>query len=128
MAGSVYQLIRRRIAPIAIVLAFGLLVFETCSKKERIDARIVLDLGAASETVARVEADVLADGEPVATFTRERAAAGVMGNPTFDAVLTERETTLAIRLFVPGKVVETRRTIVADDGAVITVPLASELR
>jgi hypothetical protein len=129
VAGSTYQLLRKRIAPIAIVLAFGLLIFETCNKKERIDVRIVLDLGPASETVSRVDVDVLGTGgEPVSTFTRERDAAGMMGSPSFAAVLTDRDVTLAIRLHVPGRVIQTQRRIVADAGAVVTVAVADELR
>jgi hypothetical protein len=128
MAAAWYQVVRKRIAPIAIILAFGLLIFETCSKQERIDVRFVLDLGGASETVSRVEVDVLdAEGEPLSTFTRERDAAGVMGNPAFDAVLSEREATLAIRLHVPGRVIRAERRIVTDEGAVVTVALADEI-
>jgi hypothetical protein len=51
-----------------------------------------------------------------------------MGNPTFDAVLANREAALVIRLHVNGQVIQVRRSIVTDDGAVVTVALADELR
>jgi hypothetical protein len=77
---SRYDLFRRRIAPIAFLLAIALIARDSCQKEQRTHTTVELDFGDARHQVRAVDVDVMADGagaEPVARF--HRAALGDAG-------------------------------------------------
>ena len=65
---SRYDRWRRRLAPAALLIALGVLAYDTCESKEKSGTPIVLDLGAARPSVRHVRADAFVAGEPSGWF------------------------------------------------------------
>jgi hypothetical protein len=87
-ADSFYQTLRRRIAPVAFLLAIALLGSRTCATEStRVEIR--LDLGAAAAHVETLRVDVFpADAATgVASFERHLAGQPVQGALGFEAAL-----------------------------------------
>ncbi len=71
---SRYDLFRRRLAPIAFVLAMGLLIRESCQKQQRTHATIHVDLPAQKAQIAAIDADVVVGGDNFGHLHRAAAA------------------------------------------------------
>jgi hypothetical protein len=67
---SRYALFRRRLAPIAFILAIALIGHEQCTKMHRTHATVVLDLGDVAPRVVSVDAEVRIGDESAAIFHR----------------------------------------------------------
>jgi hypothetical protein len=65
---SRYDRWRRRLAPVALLIALGVLAHDTCERKDKAGTPIVLDLGAARPSVRHVRADAFVAGEPAGWF------------------------------------------------------------
>lgn len=126
---SGYDLFRKRIAPIAFVIAIGLLVRESCQQAERFHATIVLDFGDAEPKVRAVDARVIVGDEEFGRLQRAAMPNMRIGVTKLEVALPAKDAELQIDLDVgepkPRHIV---RLIHAEDGATVTVPLASELR
>jgi hypothetical protein len=126
-----YDLIRKRIAPIALVIAIGLLVRENCKQAERFHVTFVLELGAAEPRVRTIDAVIRIGGEDVATFHREALPDLQIGTPRIVASLPARTGELVIDVGLATGTAAPRRRIVrafrAEDGAQIAVSLAEDL-
>lgn len=70
---SRYDLFRRRLAPIAFVLAMGLLIRESCQKQQRTHATIHVDLPAQKAQIAAIDADVVVGDKSAGGRTRSSA-------------------------------------------------------
>ncbi len=67
---SRYDLFRRRLAPIAFVLAMGLLIRESCQKQQRTHATIHVGLPAQKALITAIDADVVVAGDTVGHLHR----------------------------------------------------------
>ncbi|MGE3544656.1 MAG: hypothetical protein AB7L28_12020 [Kofleriaceae bacterium] len=126
---SRYDIFRRRIAPIAFILAIALLAHETCNQQQRLRATIVLDLGEAAQRVRHLSAEVWVGDELIAQLQRN-AVPGVPFGPVELAVgmpADEGEVRIDVDLG-DGRKQLTRQIYVAEDGTRVTVPLGAELR
>ena len=83
---SRYDLFRRRIAPVAFLLAIGLIARDSCQKDQRTHTTVELDFGDAGPRVRAVDVAVVTGGpdtEPVARFHRAALTGGGIGTPRF---------------------------------------------
>lgn len=126
---SRYDLFRRRIAPIAFVLAIGLLARDSCMKQQRTHVTFVLEPGAAQHQIRSVEADVWIGGSELSEFRRNAPDGGYIGPMTFKAALPQKdvELHLDVDLGAAGHRVFVRH-LHAEDGGTVTVPLEFDLR
>ncbi len=120
-----YELFRKRIAPIAFILAVGLMARETCQKQDRTTATIVLDYGNAASNIKSLDADLWAGDDVLAHFHRADSAPP---RATLKATLPEHDAELRFDVdLVKGGHRHFTRRVHADDGATVTVLLESEL-
>ena len=122
---SRYALFRRRLAPIAVILAVGLVGHEQCTKMHRTHATVVLDFADVAPRVVSVDAEVKIGDESAAIFHR---AAKPIGTCKLELALPVDDADLQVDVDVGGQVKRIHRKLHLDEGAVITVPLARELR
>lgn len=124
-----YDLIRKRIAPVAFGVAIVLMARESCEKHQRMYATFVLEPGAAQHEIRSVEADVWSGDTQLSEFRRNAPEGGYIGPMRFEAPLPEKDVELRLdvdlgarghRAFV--------RHVHAEDAATVTVPLESDLR
>lgn len=120
---SRYDLFRRRIAPVALLLAIGLMARESCQKAQRTHATFVFELGAAAPRARSLDAEVWMDGAQLSTFHRE----GTVGGARFEASLPGEDGELRIDVDVAGTHQRLVRHFHAVDGSTVTVPLESAL-
>ncbi len=120
---SRYDLFRKRIAPVAFLLAIALLARDSCMKQERTHVTFILDPGAARPEIQGVEADLyVRDGE-LAQFRSH------IWPMKFEAALPEKDAELRFDVDLGARGHRTfRRHVHADEGATVTVPLDSDLR
>lgn len=125
---SRYQLFRRRIAPIAFILAMGLLIRESCQGQERTRATIVLELGDAAAQVRQIDAELIVDGDVIGTFHRKALPGRPIGESKFETSMPTRDAKLQIDVDLGATQRRLVRSVhVAEDGATVRVPLASDL-
>ena len=86
---SRYDLFRRRIAPIALVLAIALIARDSCEKNKRTHATVELTFGANQPSVHAVDVDVVVGGETVATFHRAALPDRTIGRSVFELSVPE---------------------------------------
>jgi hypothetical protein len=120
---SRYDRWRRRLAPAALLIALGVLAYDTCESKEKSGTPIVLDLGAARPSVRHVRADAFVAGEPSGWF--ESAVIGT--EPLrFRALLEDRA---VVRLQVTtDRGVRVLERVVHPSSDPVTLSLEGELR
>lgn len=121
-----YDLFRRRIAPVAFGIAIVLMARESCKKQDeqRARASIVIDVGAAD--VRAIDAEVWEGGEQVAVFHRRALAGHAIGAIRFDAPAHDGEVRIDVEL--PSGMRHVVRSLHADEGAVVTMPLGPALQ
>lgn len=126
---SRYDLFRKRIAPIAFIIALGLVIRQSCQQAERFHATIVLDYGTQEAKVRAVDARVLVDGESFGDLHRSALPNMTIGPTKFEVALPQRDAELQIDVDVGEPA---RRHIVrlihAEENSTVTVPLADDLR
>ena len=122
---SRYALFRRRLAPIAFILAIALIGHEQCTKMHRTHATVVLDLGDVAPRVVSVDAEVKIGDESAAIFHR---AAQPIGTCKLELSLPVDDADLQVDVDVAGTPKRIHRKLHLEEGATITVLLARELR
>jgi hypothetical protein len=98
---SRYDLFRRRIAPIAFLLAIGLIARDSCEKDRRSHTTVEIDLGDARPRVRAVDVAVVVGGpgaEPVARFHRAALTDGGIGPVRFELASPQDDGELQIDL------------------------------
>ena len=105
---SRYDFFRRRIAPIAFLLAIALIARDSCQKHERSRAAVELDFGAARARVRAVDVSVVAApdapggaggaGDEVARFHRSAAPDAGIGPCRFAVVIPDGELRIDVDL------------------------------
>jgi hypothetical protein len=129
---SFRQTLRRRIAPVALLLALALLASRTCATEtSRVEVRLAL--GAAAAHVASLRVDVFPAGAAtgVASFERHLRGQPPHGPLGFEAALDPGSYTLRIEARVASSVRTLERAIVVGEQlgerTVITVDLEQAL-
>lgn len=124
-----WDFIRRRIIPIAMIVVFALLAYETCNKQERTQVTFVIEYGAYAKDVRTVEAEVWMNGERVTSFRREAADGAYIGRTQFEASLPD--TTGEIRIdatLTAGDTKHITRKVHVEEGQTVTFDLEPDLR
>ena len=93
---SRYDLFRKRLAPIAFVLAIGLLVRDSCQKDQRTHTTFELAFAAPQAKIHAVDISVVLDNETFATFHRAALPGGTIGACRFLAALPAADGELRI--------------------------------
>lgn len=126
--------LRKRLAPVALVVAMGLMAREACDQRARQPVTLRFELGSGAARLRSLEVQVLADGELVGELRRGAGGAG-LGAPELKVSVPggEAELRIELELAPPSALAEaaTRRSLVrrihAEAGAAVTVPLAADL-
>ena len=93
---SRYDLLRRRIAPIAFFVAIALIAKDTCDKSQRAHTAVELEFGADRSEVRAVDVEVYTGSERVAAFHREALPGGTIGPCRFQLSLADEDAELRI--------------------------------
>lgn len=125
---SRYDLFRKRIAPIAFILAMGLLIRHTCQQEQRIHATIVISAGDAEPRVKSIDAKVIVQGETLGEMHREAQPGLRIGTAKFDVALPEEDGQVIIDVDLGTEKRHLMRRIHAAEGATIELDLSSDLR
>jgi hypothetical protein len=124
-----YDLFRRRIVPVAMVIVGGLLAFEQCGKNERTEATFVLEYGIYNNDVRAVEAEVWMNGERVTRLRRNAVDGAYIGKTRFEASLPDTEGELRIDVdLANGDRKHVTRKLHVREGDVLTFQLEPDLR
>ena len=85
---SFYQTLRRRIAPVAFLLALAVLAARTC-QSDIAEVEIVMDLGPRAGQVEKLRVDVFREGENTSVLVLDKNydAAGATSSPRMRAQL-----------------------------------------
>jgi len=125
--GSRYDRFRRRLAPIAFLIAIGLLVKMTLDHRHETGVKVVIDFGAHAAEIRHLRADVFVGGEPVDTYLESSYPTGATGPATFDVRVPDGDATLRVDLTTTDgpRRIERRLTVVS--GATVHVDLGRDL-
>jgi hypothetical protein len=122
------DVLRKRVAPIAFILAMALLVQHTCKGQERTHATIVLDYGEGAALVRSVDATLQVDGELINEFHRQALPGLRIGESKFAVAMPNTKGQLTIDVDLGATRRHIMKTIYATEGATISVPLSADLR
>lgn len=124
---SRYDLFRRRIAPIAFLLAIGLIARDSCEKDRRTHTTVELELGDARPRVRAVDVDVVTGGQTVAQFHRGALPDALIGPCRFELALPADDGQMRIDVDLGAEHRRLTRQFHAVEGATMLVPLAGDL-
>ncbi|HET9622531.1 MAG TPA: hypothetical protein VFP84_14265 [Kofleriaceae bacterium] len=124
---SRYDLIRKRLAPIAFFLAIGLLVRDSCQKEQRTHTTIELAFDGAQAASARaVDVAVVIKNETFSTFHRAALPGAMLGPVRFAASLPADDGELRIDVDLGDHHQEVTRRFHAVDGSSMIVHVPAE--
>ena len=123
-----YDLFRKRLAPIAFVLALGLLVREQCTGKQRIHGVVVITTGEAEAKVKAIDAQVVVDGEVMGELHRNALSGSMIGDARFNVTLPAEDAFLKLEVEMVGETRHLTRRLHVEEGATVSVDLSSDLR
>lgn len=124
-----YDLFRRRIIPLAIVVVFALLAFETCNQQERTQATFVIEYGVYTKDVRLVEAEIWMNNERVSTFRRVALDGGNVGTTKFEASLPDVSGELRVDVdLADGSRKHVTRQLHVREGDTVMINLEPDLR
>jgi hypothetical protein len=121
---SRYDLIRRRIAPIAFFLAIALIARDSCEKDKRTHTTVELGFGATRPSVRAVDVDVVVAGDTIATFHRATLPDSTIGPCRFALALPGDDGELRIDVDLGATHQRLTRRFHAVDGStmMVTIP------
>jgi hypothetical protein len=123
-APSRYDRIRRRLAPLALIIALAVLAWENCKPSERVTVTIGFELGPRAAEVSRLEV-VLRRGATVIGHYRRGEGAGVPAQARLS--LPRGAIELDIELDAAGRSARLTRRIDVGDAALVRVHLADDV-
>lgn len=123
-----YDLFRKRLAPIAFVLALGLLVHEQCQGAQRIHGVVVITAGEAAAKVKSIGAQVVVDGEVMGELHRYAREGSPIGDARFNVTLPAEDAFLKLEIEMVGEMRHLTRRLHIDEGATVHLDLAPDLR
>ena len=130
---SLYDLFRRRIAPIAFFLAIALIARDSCEKERRTHTTVELELGDARPRVRVIDVEVVAgtardaSSAPVATSRCIALPDAVIGPCRFPVALSDEDGQLRIDVDLGGEHRHLVRTFHALEGSTLLIPLGNDL-
>jgi hypothetical protein len=126
---SRYDLFRRRIAPVAFLVAIGLIARDSCEKDRRTHTTVELQLGAARPRVRAVDVDVVGGDETVTRYHRAALPDALIGPCRFDLALPPQAEAGQLRIDVDlgAEHRQLTRAYHAVEGATLQVPLEADL-
>jgi hypothetical protein len=124
---SRYDLFRRRIAPIAFLLAIGLIARDSCEKSHRTHTTVELQLGEARSRVHAVDVDVVTGDQTIARFHRAALPGAMIGPCRFELALPEDDGQLRIDVDLGAEHRRLTRPFHAVEGATLFVPVEGDL-
>lgn len=126
---SRYDLFRRRLAPVAFLLAIGLIARDSCQKDRRTHTTVELQLGDARSRVRAVDVDVVAGDQTVTRFHRAALPDLLIGPCRFEVALPPEAEDGQLRIDVDLGAEHRRltRAYHAVEGATTLVPLEGDL-
>jgi hypothetical protein len=124
---SRYDLFRRRIAPVAFLLAIGLIARDSCEKSHRTHTTVELQLGEARSRVRAVDADVVIGAETVARFHRAALPDAMIGPCRFELALPVDDGELRLDVDLGAEHRRLTRSLHAVEGATLFVPIEGDL-
>jgi hypothetical protein len=128
---SRYDLFRRRIAPIAFLLAIGLIARDSCQKDHRTHTTVELQLGDARSRVRAVDVDVVTGDQTVAQFHRAALPGALIGPCRFELALPADDGELRIDVDLGVDLAAGHRRLTrpfhAVEGATMLVPIEGDL-
>jgi hypothetical protein len=134
---SRYDLFRRRIAPIAFLLAIALIARDSCEKDRRSHTTVELELGDARSRVREIDVDVMSGDAAAGRDTRpppiatQRCIAlpdAVIGPCRFALALPDDDGELQIDIDLGGEHRRLVRRFHAIEGSTLLIPLADDLK
>ena len=124
-----YDLFRRRIVPVAMVIVGGLLAYETCNRHDRTEATFVLEYGVYTNDVRGVEAEIWMNDERVTSFRRNALDGAFIGKTQFKASLPDTDGELRLDVdMAAGDRKHVVRQVHVSDGEIVTFQLEPDLR
>lgn len=124
---SRYDLFRRRIAPVAFLLAIGLIARDSCEKSHRTHTTVELQLGDARPRVRAVDVDVVTGDQTIAQFHRAALPGALIGPCRFELALPEDDGQLRIDVDLGAEHRRLTRPFHAVEGATLFVPIEGDL-
>lgn len=124
---SRYDLFRRRIAPVAFLVAIGLIARDSCEKDRRTHTTVELQLGDARSRVRAVDVDVVTGDQTVARFHRAALPDAMMGPCRFELALPADDGQLRIDVDLGAEHRRLTRPFHAVEGATMLVPIERDL-
>ena len=124
---SRYDLFRRRIAPVAFLLAIGLIARDSCEKSHRTHTTVELQLGDARPRVRAVDVDAVTGGETVARFHRAALPGSIIGPCRFELASPVDDGELRIDVDLGAEHRRLTRAFHAVEGATLFVPIEGDL-
>jgi len=119
-----YEWFRKRLAPVALIVALAVLAQQTCDRKQAASEQIELRFGTHADEVQHVRADVLVGDTPVAHVERDLVA-----DPStpvrFPAVVDGERATIMIDMTTTRGPRRVTRTLTPGD--VVIVDVGSDL-
>jgi hypothetical protein len=124
---SRYDLFRRRIAPVAFLLAIGLLARDSCEKDHRTHTTAEIQLGEARSRVRAVDVDVVTGDQTVARFHRAALPGALIGPCRFELALPADDGELRLDVDLGAEHRRLPRAFHAVEGATLLVPIEGDL-
>jgi hypothetical protein len=123
-----YDIFRKRIAPIAFIVAILALGTRTC-KADMAEVELTVSFGAAAADVRSIRVDLFKgdDVEPVASFNRSYGEAGAQTSPLLDAQLDPGMYRVDMTVGTVSGTRHITRAVDMDDRSSITVSIERDL-
>jgi hypothetical protein len=121
---SRYDLFRRRLAPIALLLAIALLARDSCEKDKRTHTTVELQFGGDKPNIRAVDVDIVSGNETIATFHRAALPDSIIGPCRFPLALADEDGELRIDIDLGGPHHRLTRRFHAVEGSamLVTIP------
>ena len=120
---SRYDVFRRRIAPIALVLAIALIARDSCEKDKRTHTTVELEFGASRPRIRAVDVDVVIGTDTIATFHRAALPDSTIGPCRFALAVPGDDGELRIDVDLGDTHQRLTRRFHAVDGATMLVAI-----
>lgn len=125
---SRYDRLRRRLAPVALLVAIALIGYDAWEAHDRTHATVVIDFGDAAREVRAVEAEIWMNGEQVTRFRKVASEGALIGPIRFAASLPDTRGELRVDVELPAGVRrQVVRRLTAREGATTTFRIDREL-
>lgn len=128
MRGGRYDVWRRRLGRIGLLLGLGVLVWQLWARDRAVvEGTVILDLGEYSADVTQIDIDLLSGSESVGSFHQDTSSGVPMGRPQFRVQILEAEVLMVAVIRVRDTVRTIEQPVRVPDNGRVVVRLADEL-